>query len=104
VRARAAPKRINVNCTLKNDYDSGVAGNAWANDTINRHLQIRKVGNARPNATTQYCAMVDDTGVFVTFAGVTRPARGMSPLVSPAGSWAATTPPSPARSTRARRI
>ncbi len=66
---------VNVNYTLKNDYDSGVAGNAWANDTINRHLQIRQVGNTAPNSTTQYCAMVDDNGFFVTFAGV-----------SPAGS------------------
>src|SRR5579864_6932601 len=61
---------VNVNYTLINDFDSGVAGNAWANDTINRHLSIRQVGNAAPNSTTQYCATVDDTGSFVTFAGV----------------------------------
>lgn len=61
---------VNVNYTLKNDYDSGVAGNAWANDTINRHLQIRQVGRALPDSTTQYCATVNDNGSFVTFAGV----------------------------------
>lgn len=60
---------VNVNYTLKNDYDSGVAGNAWANDTINRHLQIRQQGNSQPSLSTQYCAMVDDSGSFVTFAG-----------------------------------
>jgi hypothetical protein len=60
---------VNVVYTLKNDFDSGVHGNAWANDTIGRHLQIRQVGNAVPSATTQYCAMIDDNGSFMTFAG-----------------------------------
>jgi hypothetical protein len=54
---------VSVNYTLKNDYDSGVAGNAWANDTINRHLQIVDLGNGT------YCALIDDNGSFVTFAG-----------------------------------
>ena len=53
----------NVNYTLVNDYDSGVAGNAWANDTINRHLQVWQVGAGT------FCAVVNDTGSFVTFAG-----------------------------------
>ncbi len=61
---------VNVNYTLTNDFNSGVAGNAWANDTINRHLQIRQVGSGTPTPTTQYCAMIDDTGSFVTFAGL----------------------------------
>jgi hypothetical protein len=67
---------VNVNYTLKNDYDSGVAGNAWANDTINRHLQIRQVGRSAPTSATQYCAMVDDTGAFVTFAGISPAGTG----------------------------
>jgi len=54
---------VNVNYTLTNDYDSGVHGNAWANDTINRHLQVWQAGSG------QYCALVNDTGSFVTFAG-----------------------------------
>jgi hypothetical protein len=56
----------NVTYTLKNDYDydSGVAGNAWANDTINRHLQVFNLGNGT------YCAVVNDTGSFLTFAGL----------------------------------
>src|SRR4029077_16396559 len=58
---------VNVNYTLINDFDSGVAGNAWANDTINRHLQIRQDGNS---SSTTFCAMIDDTGSFVTFAGI----------------------------------
>ena len=33
---------VNVSYTLTNDYDSGFAGNAWANDTINRNLRIWK--------------------------------------------------------------
>ena len=57
---------VSVNYTLINDFDSGVAGNAWANDTINRHLQIRQDGGS---TSTSYCATVDDTGSFVTFAG-----------------------------------
>ncbi len=65
---------VNVNYTLINDFDSGVAGNAWANDTINRHLQIRQVGT-----TTSYCAMIDDTGSFVTFAGVSPGGTGTVP-------------------------
>lgn len=70
---------VNVNYTLKNDYDSGVAGNAWANDTINRHLQIRQVGNGTANSTTQFCATVSDNGSFVTFAG---PSPGNTGTVS----------------------
>jgi hypothetical protein len=54
---------VNVNYTLVNDYDSGVAGNAWANDTINRHLQVWQAGSG------MYCATVNDTGSFVTFTG-----------------------------------
>ncbi len=55
---------VNVNYTLVNDYDSGFAGNAWANDTIHRQLRIWK-----SKATGKFCAQVRDTGSFVTFAG-----------------------------------
>ncbi len=54
---------VNVTYGLSNDYDSGVAGNAWANDTIHRHLQVFDQGGGT------YCATVNDTGSFVTFAG-----------------------------------
>ena len=54
---------VNVHYGLVNDYDSGFAGNAWANDTIDRHLRIWSTG---PGA---YCATVEDHGSFVTFAG-----------------------------------
>ncbi len=54
---------VNVTYGLSNDYDSGVAGNAWANDTIDRHLQVFDLGGG------SYCAVVNDTGQFVTFAG-----------------------------------
>jgi len=54
---------VNVTYTLVNDYDSGFAGNAWANDTIKRHLKVF----ARGGGT--YCATVNDNGSFDTFAG-----------------------------------
>jgi hypothetical protein len=53
---------VNVSYTLTNDYDSGFAGNAWANDTINRNLRIWKVGST-------FCAQTQDRGSFSTFAG-----------------------------------
>lgn len=54
---------VNVHYTLVNDYDSGFAGNAWANDTIFRHLRIWQGSDGR------FCAQVADLGWFVTFAG-----------------------------------
>lgn len=48
---------------LVNDYDSGVKGNAWANDTIHRELKIWNTGS------NTYCATVRDDGSFVTFDG-----------------------------------
>ena len=54
---------VNVTYGLYNDYDSGVGGNAWANDTINRHLQVYDQGSGT------YCAVVNDTGSILTFAG-----------------------------------
>jgi len=54
---------VNVTYGLYNDYDSGVGGNAWANDTINRHLQVFDLGGGT------YCAVVNDTGSILTFAG-----------------------------------
>lgn len=56
---------VDVTYTLVNDYDSGYAGNAWANDTINRQLRIWQTKDATPT----YCAQVRDTGGFSTFAG-----------------------------------
>jgi hypothetical protein len=53
---------VNVSYTLTNDYDSGFAGNAWANDTINRNLRIWQVGST-------FCAQTSDRGSFSTFAG-----------------------------------
>ncbi|HSX46171.1 MAG TPA: hypothetical protein VLG27_04195, partial [Candidatus Saccharimonadia bacterium] len=54
---------VDVNFKLVNDYDSGVGGNAWANDTINRRLNVWNVGGST------YCAIVKDQGTIVTFAG-----------------------------------
>jgi len=57
--------KLVINVTLRsiNNYDSGVHGNAWANDTINRHIQVWQVGN------DLFCAVVSDEGSFITFAG-----------------------------------
>jgi len=54
---------VNVHYTLINDYDSAVGGTAWANDTIDRQLQIWALGGGT------YCASVSDQGSFVTLAG-----------------------------------
>lgn len=54
---------VDVHYTLVNDFDSGFAGNAWANDTIDRHLRIWS------EADGTFCANVQDDGSFVTFAG-----------------------------------
>ena len=54
---------VDVNFKLINDYDSGIGGNAWANDTIHRNLEIWKTGS------TTFCAIVKDNGKIVTFAG-----------------------------------
>ena len=54
---------VNVHYTLVNDYDSAVGGGAWANDAIDRHLQIWAVDEGT------YCAVVEDRGSFTTFAG-----------------------------------
>jgi type II secretory pathway pseudopilin PulG len=59
-----ARQLVNVTYKLVNNYDSGFAGNAWANDTVNRQLRIW-----RSKDTGKFCAQVRDTGGFVTFAG-----------------------------------
>jgi len=60
---RSSKEVVDVSFRLINDYDSGVHGNAWANDTIHRDLNIWNVsGNT-------YCAIISDNGNIVTFAG-----------------------------------
>jgi hypothetical protein len=54
---------VDVHGNLVNDYDSGFGGNAWANDSIDRHLRIWKLDNGT------YCSQVEDKGKFLTFAG-----------------------------------
>lgn len=61
---------VNVHYTLLNDYDSATDGHAWANDTIDRRLEIWQVG---PDS---YCAAVADQGTFVTFAGTSPTGSG----------------------------
>src|SRR4029077_6191801 len=54
---------VNVSFRMINDYDSGVLGNAWANDTVHREIRIWQVS---PGI---FCGTVTDTAKFVTFAG-----------------------------------
>jgi probable HAF family extracellular repeat protein len=56
---------VNVSFRMIDDYDSGVHGNAWANDTVHRELRIWRIS---PTGNT-FCATVTDTAKFVTFAG-----------------------------------
>jgi hypothetical protein len=62
-KADDAKQLVNVHYTLTNDYDSGFAGNAWANDTIDRQLRIWQLPDG------SFCSVVKDHGKFVTFAG-----------------------------------
>jgi hypothetical protein len=54
---------VNVHFTVLNDADSGFAGNEWANDTLHRTLKIWQEKDG------SYCAVVGDTGSFVTLDG-----------------------------------
>ncbi len=53
---------VNVTYRLLHDADSGYGGNAWAMDTIFRHLRIWQVDGG-------YCAVAQDVGAFTTLAG-----------------------------------
>lgn len=59
---------INVEEKVKNDADSGVAGNAWAFDNYKRLIKVWQVGN------NTYCATVAYEGKFNAVAGQTGPA------------------------------
>jgi hypothetical protein len=65
----SGPAVVNVQFTYTSP-DSGLAGNDWASDTINRQLQIWKVAGG-------YCASVKDQGSFVTLAGTSPGATGI---------------------------
>lgn len=58
---------INVTEKIQNDADSGMAGNYWALDTINRHIQVWSVGS------NTYCALVTYEGTFNAQQGQTGP-------------------------------
>lgn len=55
---------INVNQSVLNDNDSGVAGNAWAFDNLKRLIKVWQVSDST------YCALVKYEGQFVTIAGL----------------------------------
>ncbi len=54
---------INVTYKILRSMDSGVRGNWWAYDYLTRHLQVWQTGDET------FCAVVQDTGHFVTVAG-----------------------------------
>jgi hypothetical protein len=68
-KSDTAKTLVNVSFNVVNDYDSGFAGNAWANDTISRNLRVWQVGST-------YCAQVSDRGTFSTFAGTSPSGSG----------------------------
>lgn len=55
---------INVEQKVKNDADSGVAGNAWAFDNYEREIKVY-----RTTEENSYCAIVKYEGKFITLAG-----------------------------------
>jgi hypothetical protein len=61
---------VNVHFTYTSP-DSGLGGNDWANDTINRQLQIWKTADGK------YCASVSDQGSFVTVEGASPGTTGL---------------------------
>jgi len=58
---------INVTHGVKNDADSGIAGNYWAADDYNKHIQVWKIGTAGEEEV--FCAVVRYQGAFTTVAG-----------------------------------
>lgn len=56
---------VSVTVQLVNDPDSGLGGNNWAVDTINRNIQVSPTGQSNV-----YCVLVRDSGSFVTNAGL----------------------------------
>src|SRR4029079_5117076 len=89
---------VNVSFRMINDYDSGVQGNAWANDTVHREIRIWQVG---PGIL---CGTVTDTAKFSTFAGASPNGTGTVTANLPGdirggyitGPFAGTLNPSPA--------
>jgi hypothetical protein len=63
---------VNVHYTYTSP-DSGLGGNDWATDTINRQIQIWNTADGK------YCASVSDQGSFVTLAGTSPSGQGLVP-------------------------
>ncbi len=57
---------IDVEQTVENDADSGVAGNYWAFDYYTRHITVWATPSATPNT---YCAIVTYNGNFYSIPG-----------------------------------
>ncbi len=64
---RIGPPIINVSGKVLHDVDSGLAGNNWAFDDLNRTIQVW----AQPDG--KYCAVVRNSGQFDAQAGQTSP-------------------------------
>ena len=54
---------VNITYGVTNDVDSGVAGNNWAVDNYNKHIQIWQLGDG------SFCAIGRYMGDFVTMTG-----------------------------------
>lgn len=65
----SGPPVIDITMKVKNDADSGVAGNYWAFDSFNKHIRVW-----RQAEDGEYCSIVEFTGgKFVAQAGQTTP-------------------------------
>ena len=58
-----AKKIINVKQKIRNSVDSGIAGNSWAMDDYNRHIEVWKLADG------SFCAILKYEGRFVTVPG-----------------------------------
>lgn len=59
---------VNVTVKVSNNADSGIAGNYWAMDALERHITVWQTATAGT-----FCATVKDEGSFRTIAGQTSP-------------------------------
>ena len=79
----AKDKVVDVTRTLLNGADYAADGHIWALDSYLDHIQIWRVGEH------QYCVRIEDSGTFVTFAGVSPNLTG-TVSAGVTGTWTGT--------------
>lgn len=63
---------IDVKENVKNDFDSGIAGNFWGLENFSRHIQVWNVGG------TNYCGLITDEGDFRGITGEKSPGQSFT--------------------------